>query len=185
MMKLEIVWNEYRAALKAFLHARISDSDDVDDLLQEILIRTHNSIDTLKSEQSLKSWLFSIANNVIIDFYRSRARRQGREQQLAADQLWYSEEPTPEYRNELQNCLTPFIHALPETTSELLTAVDLQGQSQKALAAEQGISYSTLKSRVQKGRQELRGLFEQCCSFEMDKQGNLIGCEQKQGCKSC
>lgn len=184
-MKLETVWNEYRAALKAFLHVRISDSDDVDDLLQEILIRTHNSIDTLKSEQSLKSWLFSIANNVIIDFYRSRARRHGREQQLDADQLWYGDKPEPEYRIELLNCLAPFIHALPEASSELLTAVDLQGKSQKEMAEEQGISYSTLKSRVQKGRQKLRGLFEQCCHFEMDKQGNLIGCEQKQGCKSC
>ena len=184
-MKLEIIWQEYRAALKASLHARISDSDDVDDLLQEILIRTHNSIHTLKSEQSLKGWLFAIANNVIIDFYRARARRQGREQQLAVDELWYGDTEQPQFRHDLLSCLTPFIQALPETTADLLTAVDLQGQSQKELAAEQGISYSTLKSRVQKGRQELRGLFEQCCSFEVDKQGNLISCGQKQGCKSC
>ncbi|GGK56993.1 RNA polymerase sigma factor SigZ [Amphritea balenae] len=183
---LETVWQEYRTALKAFLLSKVAGRDDVDDLLQEILIRTHNNIHTLKEASSIKAWLFSIANNVIIDFYRSRARKQGREQQLVADDLWLNEQSEPEFMQGLANCVVPFIQALPAQTSELLMAIDLQGRSQKQLAEELDISYSTLKSRVQKGRQELRGLFEQCCSFELDSRGNLMGCDPKQSrCNDC
>ena len=35
-MKVEEVWSGYSASLKAFLHSRVSDPDEVDDLLQEI-----------------------------------------------------------------------------------------------------------------------------------------------------
>ena len=183
---LETVWQEYRTALKAFLLSKVAGSDDVDDLLQEILIRTHNNIHTLKTASSIKTWLFSIANNVIIDFYRARARKEGREQQLVAEDLWFGEQNESEFRLELEGCVVPFIQALPAQSSELLIAIDLQGRSQKQLAEELDISYSTLKSRVQKGRQELRSLFEQCCSFELDTQGNLMGCDTKpEGCSRC
>ncbi|WP_432474491.1 RNA polymerase sigma factor SigZ [Amphritea sp. HPY] len=185
-MNLETVWQEYRTAIKSFLHSKVAEPDDVDDLLQEILIRTHNNIHTLKNATSVKAWLFTLANNVIIDFYRARAKTRGREQALGADDLWYGEQNESDFRQGLSACVKPFVQALPQHSSELLTAIDLQGRSQMELAAEQGISYSTLKSRVQKGRQELRRLFEQCCSFELDVQGNLIGCDTKTGrCGSC
>ena len=43
-MKIEEIWLAYRAALKRFIHAKVSNEADVDDLLQEILIKTHNNI---------------------------------------------------------------------------------------------------------------------------------------------
>ena len=39
VMNLETVWAEYKQALHGFLRSRVSDSADVDDLLQEILIK--------------------------------------------------------------------------------------------------------------------------------------------------
>ena len=64
--------------------------------------------------------------------------------------------------------------------------VELEGMSQKKLAEEQGISYSTLKSRVQRGRVELKKLFEECCSFSFDKQGRMTDCNQNgASCDKC
>ena len=70
-------------------------------------------------------------------------------------------------------------------TAELLTAIELNGISQKDLAIEHGVSYSTLKSRVQKGRQQLRQLFEDCCQFSFDQHGNVIDYDSKSNCKDC
>ena len=42
----------------------------------------------------------------------------------------------------------------------MLTAIDLQGMSQRDYAEQHGLNYSTLKSRVQKGRNDLRQAFE-------------------------
>lgn len=180
-MNIENIWAEYSAGLKAFLHSKISNTDEVDDLLQEILIKTYTRIDSIKSADSIKPWLYQIANNTIIDFYR----RQAKSNDLIADDLWYAEADLG-IREALVKCVTPFISALPTETAELLSAIDIEGRSQKDYAEATGLSYSTLKSRVQKARAELRSVFESCCRFSFDKQGNLADFESKsENCNNC
>lgn len=180
-MRIDEVWSAYRSSLKSFLHSRISNSSDVEDLLQEILIKTHNNIDGLRKGESMKSWLFQIANRTVIDFYR----KEGRFSEMGADDLWYGES---EYSvmAHLSHCIEPFLNALPEELADLLRSIYLEGISQKACAQKMGISYSTLKSRVQKGRSDLMDSFERCCHFSLDKQGYLIDFEQKSDkCNKC
>lgn len=180
-MNVEIIWSEYRSELKAFLHSKVSNTAEVDDLLQEILIKTLSNIHTVKSEDSIKPWLYKIANNSIIDFYRKQAKSRD----LTAEQLWYSEDDQS-VQQSLAECVVPFINALPDETAVLLTAIDIEAQSQKDYAEALGVSYSTLKSRVQKGRTELRALFEKCCHFSLDKNGNLVDFDPKSdSCKNC
>ncbi|AIW22089.1 RNA polymerase sigma factor SigZ [Vibrio coralliilyticus] len=183
-LKLEDVWTQYQQAVKSFLHSKVSNPDDVDDLQQEILIKTYQNLNTVKDAESVKSWLFQLANRTIIDFYRKRARQQ-RDGELEANDLWF-EEQEKSIEQDMMKCIKPFIQALPADQSELLDAVELQGASQKQLAEKAGVSYSTLKSRVQKGRTELRKLFEGCCSLSLDKHGNVIDCEEKsESCGRC
>ena len=180
-MNFEEIWSEYRASLKSFLHSKVSSPDEVDDLLQEILIKVYQNLSTVKSESSIQSWLFQIANYTIIDFYRQRAKLN----KLASEELWYSE-TNDEIKQSLSQCVIPFINALSLENAELLTAIDLKGQSQISYAKEHNISYSTLKSRVQKARKELRKLFEDCCHFTFDRSGNIADFEQKsRNCPNC
>ena len=180
-MEIEEIWSSYRNSLKAFLHSRISDPCDVEDVLQEILIKTHNNIDGLKKGESIKSWLFQIANRTTIDYYRKRDRIND----IDSSDLWYDASGY-NVKSDLSQCIEPFLKALPEGLADLLRSIDLEGKSQKDHAQALGVSYSTLKSRVQKGRSELRALFESCCDFKLDKHGNLIEFEQKTGtCKKC
>lgn len=180
-MKIEDVWSEYRTSIKSFLHSRISDADEVDDLLQEILIKTYSNLSSVKSEESVKSWLFQIANNTIVDFYRKR----GKTKIVDAEDLWYGEDDQTA-QAELSGCIEPFVMALPQETARLLTEIDLNGRSQKDYAESIGVSYSTLKSRVQNGRRQLRGLFEDCCHLSLDRQGAIVDFDPKSGnCKNC
>lgn len=184
-IQLEQVWGEYQQSLKSFLYSKVNHHEDVEDLLQEILIKTYQNLSTLKDADSIKSWLFQVANRTIIDFYRKRARNQ-RDQELETDDLWF-ENGERELEQEMSACIAPFIQALPESNASLLSAVDLEGQSQKALAEAEGISYSTLKSRVQKSRGELKALFEGCCHFSLDKNGSVVDYERKGDgkCRQC
>ena len=180
-INIETIWSEYQDGLRAFLHSRVSNSTEVEDLLQEILIKTLGNIHAVKSEASIKPWLYQVANNSIVDFYR----RQAKDRELTAENLWYGED-NADIQQSLAQCVLPFINALPPETAALLNAIDIEGQSQKAYAESTGISYSTLKSRVQKGRAELRALFDQCCHFTLDKHGNLVDFDPKStGCDNC
>jgi len=178
---LETIWSEYRTGLKSFLHSKISNAADVDDLLQDILIKTHNRLHQIRSEESVKSWLFQLANRTIIDFYRRNAKQD----KLSEDDLWFSVSK-PDVKQELSHCIDPFVKALNQESSDLIIAIDLNGISQKDYAESIGISYSTLKSRVQKARNELRSLFDDCCHMTLDNQGNLQDFEHKSNtCRKC
>jgi len=180
-LNIESIWQGYSVQLKRFLAGRVSDPADVDDLLQEILIKTHRSVSSLKSSDKLKPWLYQLAANTVADFYR----KKGRQRPLDADDLWYGEHNETE-TDQFSECMLPFVDALPDDTSTLLRAVDIDGRPQKEIAAELGISYSTLKSRVQRGRGRLRSLLEECCHFELDRHGNIVSYQQRPGsCKGC
>lgn len=180
-MDLEEVWLEYRARIKAFLHSKVSNPADVDDLLQEISIKVFAGLSTLEDNSKLQSWLFQTAHHTIVDFYRKNARTKS----IHPDDLWHFEDD-PQTRRDLERCVEPFIRSLPSETAQILTAIDIEGISQRNYAAAQGLSYSTLKSRVQKGRSELRKVFENCCYLSLDARGNISDFHSKSGgCKKC
>lgn len=181
-MKLESIWAEYQSSLKAFLRSKVSNPEDAEDLLQEILIKTHKSLQTITDKSKIKSWIFQIANHTIIDFYRQNKNQN----ELTADDLWYDEQDEALVVKGLSRCLLPFIKQLPKEEADLLIAVEIEEVSQKEYAENNGLNYSTLKSRVKKSRQKLHNLFNNCCDFSIDAQGNLIEYKSKSGkCDGC
>ncbi|WP_330924473.1 RNA polymerase sigma factor SigZ [Candidatus Sororendozoicomonas aggregata] len=179
-MKIEDIWQQYRGLLLKFLSSKVSNQADVDDLLQTILIKVHKGLASLSDATSLKPWLMQIANHAIIDFYRQQASQKP----LSATNLWYENDAEKEH--ELAKCVKPFIDCLDSESAHLLWQADIEGVSQKQLAEKHSMNYSTLKSRVQKARKDLKALFDQCCQFELDALGNAIGCTMKaDSCSSC
>jgi RNA polymerase sigma-70 factor (ECF subfamily) len=179
-MSVEEIWVEYRAALKLFLHTKVSNEADVEDLLQDILIKTYNNLEAVKKQKSIKSWLFQIANHTIIDYYR----KKGRVQSATMEELFPQNDDLAS-SVELSRCISPFINSLPEQHASLLTEIDLNNKSQKQYSEELGISYSTLKSRVQKSRNLLKQVFDDCCHFKIDNIGNVYDYDVKTKNDAC
>ncbi|WP_425046575.1 RNA polymerase sigma factor SigZ [Primorskyibacter sp. S87] len=180
-MDVEQVWSDYRSRIRAFLRARVANPADVDDLLQDISIKVFTGLSGVDDQSRLQPWLFQTANRTIIDHYR----KSGRHNDLHPDDLWYQGDDTS-MRQDLEGCVEPFISALPRASADLLTAVDINGQSQKDYADARGIPYSTLKSQVQKARSELRSVFEDCCRLTLDTRGSIADYDVKSDrCKNC
>jgi RNA polymerase sigma-70 factor (ECF subfamily) len=64
---------------------------------------------------------------------------------------------------------------------------DVEGLSQADAAKRAGISLSGMKSRVQRGRQRLRALLDECCRFDIDCRGKVVEFESKRSgrCSGC
>lgn len=174
-MNIEQIWPLYQNHLRNFIAKRIENSADVEDLLQEVLIKTYQNLAKIKNISKFKAWLFQLTRHTIGDYYRQKQR----ESMLSLIQ----EAPEPEeyelVRQELSHCIRPFIEQLPEPYRTAVLKVDLEGSSQKELAKELGISYSGLKSRVQRGRKLLANIYDDCCDFRIDIRGNVIEYERK------
>ena len=183
-MNIEEIWNDYGNLLRGFLLSRVNNSEDVEDLLQEILIKTHNNMGSLKDPKKFKSWLFQIARNTLIDYYRKPYNSLSIESQLP--ELQEESPDTQEaMRQQLSQCIKPFIKNLPEKYGVAIDAIDIQGASQKELAKELGLSHSAIKSRVQRGRQKLEELFQECCTYKVDARGNIMEYETKSDSCGC
>ena len=186
-MEFKKLWQEYSNQLRQFLLSRVDNQADVDDLLQEILIKTYQHLNTVKEPDKLPAWLFQVTRNILIDYYR-KFRVDTSRQDIAGRAVLTDREPQQyeQVRRELTNCILPFLNQLPDKYREAIEAVDLQGASQKELARELGLSYSAVKSRVQRARSMLKKKFQECCRYELDVRGNLVDFEAKSSsCRSC
>ena len=75
--------------------------------------------------------------------------------------------------------LAVFVAALPSPYREAMTLTELQGMSQKDAAEMLGISLSGMKSRVQRGRQQIREMLQACCGIALDARGRVLSYERR------
>lgn len=180
-MDIEALWKEYHAALRRFIQKRVSEESAVEDLLQDIFVKVHSRMDTLKESGRVRSWLYQITRNTIIDYYRSR-KPMGE----IPEGLSRSEEDDRRVLKELGECVRPMIERLSEPYREALILSELRGLTQKQIGEKQGISLSGAKARVQRGRAKLKGLMMECCAFEFDRRGRISDYESKEDdCTGC
>jgi len=66
----------HAGALGRFLYASGAPPSDVDDLVQDAFFRAFRGLGSWRGEASFRSWLFTIAGNVLRDEYRRRKGRQ-------------------------------------------------------------------------------------------------------------
>jgi len=167
----QIFEQDFYNTIFRYFERRVSSSQIAQDLTQEVYVKV------LKTQlpediRSFKSWFFTICKNTLFDFYRKNKNHRYND----VEEL-YAEEA--EVENEIGACLMVMINALPIEHQGLLTAIDLRGERQKEVAARLGISYSTLKSRVQRSRKKLLSTLRACCDIEKDGTGRPFRCHKK------
>jgi RNA polymerase sigma-70 factor, ECF subfamily len=159
----------------------VADEASVEDLSQEVFVRMQRGLVDLKKESRLVSWIYQIARHAIIDYYRARDRQPERPVGLANDlEVFHSaalplesSEGSGQLCTELAGCLRPMIEQLSEDYRQAVTLVDLEGLAQHEAAARLGLSVSGMKSRVQRGRRQLRAMLEACCVIALDRRGGV------------
>ena len=177
METLQAIWTELGGRLRRFIGNRVRDSATADDITQDVLLKVQEELHALPPGEKLPAWVFAIARNAIIDHYRSRALRSHAD---IGDIDAAAEVPDVERQSAIRDltpCLTRMIEQLPEPYREAMRLADLEGISQQKVAARAGISLSGAKSRVQRARQQLREMIEDCCKIERDVRGNIVDFE--------
>ncbi len=179
---VENIWAEFAAKLGRFIRARVADPATAEDILQDVFLKIQSRLDQLKDPARLQSWLYLITRNAIVDHYRRH-----RETVEVAESLPAEPPQDDAEMNELKAAFRRMIYSLPEPYRDALVLTELEGLTQKELAARLGISLSGAKSRVQRGRDQLKQMLLDCCHLEFDRRGGIIDCKPrtKDGCQDC
>jgi RNA polymerase sigma-70 factor (ECF subfamily) len=179
-----MLWEQFSIPLKDFIKKRVNNDQDVEDILQTVFLKIHIHINNLIETNKVRSWIYSITRNAIIDFYRSKNHDSDIESLTEDMLIGVQEEET--LNNEISQCLNTMIQYLPEKYKQAIILTEFHNLTQKELADRTGLSVSGAKSRVQRARLLLKEMLMNCCIFELDRRGNVIDYKHKsKDCKYC
>ncbi len=177
-------WRDVDERLRPFVARRVP-PPDVDDVMQDVYVRMQRGLAALRDDERMTAWLFQIARSAIAEHGRARARHPLPATATAGDELAASEGTDDDDRaatTHLAGCVATFVARLPSPYREAVTLVELEGLTAREAAALAGVSVSAMKSRVQRGRVQLRALFDACCSFALDARHKVVDFEPRNRC---
>jgi RNA polymerase sigma-70 factor (ECF subfamily) len=166
----EVRWRRLAGLLEP-IHARANATArrltrtpmDGDDLYQETVLRAFAKLHTLRDESRFRSWFFAM----LLRLHRSRHRlrfwrrlvpleeevAQGRDP-IGADGSSWDEEARRAKRAALA------LESLAAVQREAVVLFEIEGYSIEEISAMQRVSISAVKSRLARGRERLRRVYE-------------------------
>ncbi len=133
--------------------------DEAEDLTQEIFLKIFKSLDKFNRDADFSTWLSSVARNYCIDRYRAGKR----EREVVVDDLLAFDHAPAASGNphraledrDVKTFVRKGLDVLPPKLREAVVLRDLQGLSYQEMADRLGLPEGTVKSRINRGREEL------------------------------
>ena len=154
----------------ALLYRLTEDAEEARDLTQETFLRAFQNVSRFRGDADLKTWIYRIAINQARNrwrWWRRRRRDQtvsldaehGERQETLSASLPDRAQPNPEQETlarERERALNRALQTLGRPFREAVILRDVEGLSYEEIAATLEISIGTVKSRLSRGRIELR-----------------------------
>lgn len=151
---LESVFLANREALQRFMRARCGNATEAEDLLQDLWFKLANTSAPIAEPLA---YLYSMADNLVLDRRRSAQRRERR------DDAWVdlagggsggiSDAPSPERQIIAKSQLALVAQSfdeLGERTTAIFKSYRIDGEGQREIAERHGISLSAVEKHLQK-----------------------------------
>jgi RNA polymerase sigma factor (sigma-70 family) len=165
-----------QSRLRNFIRRRVPHTRDAEDILQDVFYKLVEANRLLMPIEHVTGWLFRVARNRIIDFFRKKrpesfsdvAVEDAGDELLQLEDLLPSPDAGPEElyaRNVLLDEMELAIDELPAEQREVFVGHELEGRSFAEIAAETGVNVNTLLSRKRYAvlhlRQRLQGIYDE------------------------
>lgn len=152
--RISDIFRREQGRLRRFVRNRIADEGDAEDILQDVFYELVEAYRLMKPVEQAGAWLFRVARNRIIDFFRKKrpvplAEGEDRDE-LTIEEMLPSRDAGPEAayaRSVLWDELEAALEELPAEQRDVFIAHEIDGRSFKELAQETGVSVNTLLSR--------------------------------------
>jgi RNA polymerase sigma-70 factor, ECF subfamily len=131
------------------------DQDDKQDLIQEIIFQLWKSFDQYDSSYKFSTWMYRIALNVSISFYRKETLRRKINQPLPETILYLKEDNSAEDLNNKLDQLHECIQELKELDRAIIILY-LEGNNQKDIGEILGLTVTNVSTKVSRIKEQLK-----------------------------
>ncbi|QSS98508.1 RNA polymerase sigma factor SigX [Pontibacillus sp. ALD_SL1] len=157
------LYEKYHKDVFQFIFYMVKNREQAEDLVQEVYIKVMNSHDRFKGESSEKTWIFSIARHVTIDFFRKQKRKRNRIMEFfdwgEQGHLIQDDQPIPEEIALQNEEIQKMYHCLERCTTDQKTVIILryiQSMSIQETADILGMTVSKVKTTQHRGMKALQ-----------------------------
>ncbi len=152
------VIDSHKGILYKIANSYCKDTEDRKDLVQEIIYQLWKSFDNYTEEYKYSTWIYRIALNVAISFYRKENRRKQVSNPLSDDILHFADSPTANETEENIGFLQQFIAELKDLDKALMLLY-LEEKSHREIAEIIGISETNAATKIGRIKQLLKQKF--------------------------
>ena len=147
----------------------VQNSEDAEDVAQEVFIQVYRSIDQFKGDARLSTWIYRITTTKALDHIRSRKRKKrfafitslfGPNDELVHEPVDFQHPGVTLDRKEQAALLFRMIDQLPENQKVAFTLHKTEELSYQEIADVMQLSVSAVESLLFRARQNLRKLLE-------------------------
>jgi RNA polymerase sigma factor (sigma-70 family) len=172
--KLETAVKTERKRLFSFIRKRVRSEEDAEDILQDVFYQLASTDSVAEPIEQLTSWLFTVARNKIIDWYRKKkpdsipVESPDDDLRLGLSDLLLDPRQNPDdvySRTILWDAFEDALEDLPDNQREVFVLNEFEGRSFKEIASLTGEPVNTLLSRKRYAvlylREQLQELYDE------------------------
>lgn len=176
----EELMHRYRRRVFNISYQFVGRMDEAEDLTQEIFVKIFHSLDKFNTEANFQYWIIRVTKNYCIDYYRKKRK----ERETVVDNIEQLANVRParttpllqlEEKEKLR-AIRRSIDNLPPILRSCIILRNLYGYSYQNIAEILQIPEGTVKSRINRGRQELSKHLGIKLKRRKSEQGHRCGC---------
>ncbi|RLD12768.1 RNA polymerase subunit sigma-24 [candidate division KSB1 bacterium] len=161
----DALMEQYHDAVFNIVYRMVRNKQEAEDLTQETFIKAYNSINSFNEEYAFSTWLFKIATNHCIDFFRKRKLKtysMDEPMQYKEDEIkheYASTDPTKEHEmidSEKSRIIREAINKLPEKYRIAIVLRHHEEKSYDEIAQILNLPLGTVKARIFRAREMLK-----------------------------
>lgn len=154
---MNLLYDNYSAALLGVIKKVIIDDDYAQDVLQESYIKVWKNAKSYNPDKAkLFTWLYRIAYNTAIDKVRSINNKSGKEVQIEESNVY---KLSTKSLNQDTIDIQKHLSSLDEKYQIVIDALFFQGMTQQEASEKLNIPLGTIKSRLKIGLRELKKIY--------------------------
>lgn len=156
----DCLYERYRIPVFNYIYRQVKQKNLTEDIFQDVWLRVIRSVEQLKTDGNFSSWLYRIAHNRLVDYWR-----QHRPDEMDDDGDVPDPGKAPEHLQFIQNCIERLKALLDLLKPEQRDAFVLRQESGLTLEQIAEVTSSgreTVKSRLRYAVQRLRAGLEGC-----------------------
>lgn len=154
----ELIVENHKGIIYKVANSYCKEDDDRKDLVQEIIIQLWKSFHRFNNSVKLSTWIYRVALNVAISFYRKDLKRKNTSTELSESLIAIIPENEPEETERQITQLQQFIAELKDMDRALMILY-LEDRSQKEIGEIIGISETNVSTKVARIKEKLKTKF--------------------------